>query len=135
MGLLTELFVGHDGDAKKFDAARGSGARSVKLGGLTNLEFETLWAILSAEEWNPETHALEEVASTDSTWTFKFPRAYIDRLRALDAPGISSAAKSWAATEELSCKPAEIEPVIHQLVSLARSVEDGRLDMFVWTSL
>jgi hypothetical protein len=135
MGLLTELFVATDAEAKTYDDSSADRFRGAKLGGLTNLEFETLWAILAREEWNPKTHALGEVASSDSTWTFKFPRAYIERLRAVDAQAISAAAKSWAATEELSCEPADVEPVIEQLVSLARSLDEPSLSLFVWTSL
>jgi len=135
MGLLTELFVAADADAKTYDHTSAARFKSVKLGGLTNLEFETLWAILAKQEWSPDTHALGDVASSDSTWTFKFPRAYIDTFRAVDARAISEAAKSWAATEELSCDPADIEPVIEQLVSLARSLDERNASLFVWTSL
>jgi len=106
----------------------------VKLGGLTNPEFETLWAIVSAEEWNPDSHALEEVTSDGGTWTFRFPRQYLEMLRTLDSSAISSAAGSWAETDELPCEPADVEPVIQQLVSLARSVDDPGLGLFLWTS-
>jgi hypothetical protein len=135
MGLLTELFVAADGDAKTYDHASGDRQGSVKLGGLTNLEFEMLWAVLSGEDWNPDVHGLTEVASSESTWTFKFPQAYVEALRRLDGLGISRAAKLWAATEELSCEPAELEPAIRKLVSLALSLDDRRDGLFVWTSL
>ena len=135
MGLLTELFVATDAEAKAYDHNSADRFRSAKLGGLTNLEFETLWAILAGEEWSPKIHALGDIASSNSTWTFKFPRAYIDRLRAVDAQGICDAAKWWAVTEELSCEPADLEPVIEQLVSLARSLDESNESLFVWTSL
>ena len=67
MGLLTELFVARDEEAKTYDHESAARFSSLQLGGLTNLEFETLWAILAAEEWSPETHALDEVASTEGT--------------------------------------------------------------------
>jgi len=52
----------------------------------------------------------------------------------LDSSAISSAAGSWAETDELSCEPADVEPVIQQLVSLARSFDDPGLGLFLWTS-
>jgi hypothetical protein len=108
MGLMTELFVAREDDAKMYDHTTAGRVQSVKLGGLTNLEFETLWAILLTEEWSLKTHALEQVASSKETWIFKFPQAYVDKLRSLDPPGVSRAANSWAATEELSCNPPKL---------------------------
>ena len=135
MGLTTELFVARDDEARTYDHESAGRFSSLQLSGLTNLEFETLWAILAAEEWSPETHCLQEVASTEGTWTFKFPTAYLERLRRLDPAAISAAATSWAATDELSCEPVEVEPVITQLASIARSFSDNNRGLFVWTSL
>jgi hypothetical protein len=135
MGLMTELFVARDEEAKTYDHTSAGRFSSLQLGGLTNLEFETLWAILAAKEWSAETHALHEVASTKGTWTFKFPEVYLDRLRRLEPTAISAAATSWAATDEVSCEPAEVEPVIAQLASIARSLSGGDRGLFLWTSL
>jgi hypothetical protein len=135
MGLLTELFVAREDVAKSYDLKRGRDVESVKLGGLTNLEFEILWAIVGAEEWNVKTHALEQVASTAETWTFRFPPAYVEKLRGLGASDVSTAAVAWAATEELRCKPSDVEPAITKLVALARSFADARLSLYLWTSL
>jgi hypothetical protein len=135
MGLMTELFVAREDEARIYDHASAGRFHSVQLGGLTNLEFETLWAILAAEKWNAKTYALDEVASTGGTWTFHFPLAYIAKLRELDSAGVSAAAKSWAATDELLCKPAEVEPVITKLVSIAKSIRDNDRGLFLWFSL
>jgi hypothetical protein len=135
MGLLTELFVAREKEARSYDHTSAGRLPGVQLGGLTNLEFETLWAILAGEEWSAETHALEEVASTEETWTFKFPPAYLEILRALDSSRISEAARAWAATEELSCAPADVEPVITKLATIARSFSDGDRSLFLWSSL
>jgi hypothetical protein len=135
MGLMTELFVARGDEARTYNHASAGRFHSVQLGGLTNLEFETLWAILAAEEWSANTYGLDKLASTGGTWTFKFPSAYIEKLRGLDSVGVSAAAKSWAATDELLCKPAEVEPVITQLVSIARSIRDDDRGLFLWFSL
>jgi hypothetical protein len=135
MGLMTELFVAGEDEARSYNHSSAGRFHSVQLGGLTNLEFESLWAILAAEKWNAKTFALDKVASTEGTWTFRFPLEYIERLRGLDSAGVSDAAKSWAATDELLCKPAELEPVITKLVSIARSIRDEDRGLFLWFSL
>jgi hypothetical protein len=135
MGILTELFLATDDEARAYDGDSAERFESVQLGGLTSLHFETLWSILDGKEWGPESHGLEEVRPSGHTWTFKFPAAYVERLRALDSRGTSAAAKQWAATEELACDPADVEPVIDALVSLARSLGSGDLHLFLWGSL
>lgn len=67
MGLMTELFVAEGKDAKGYDPVSSSGTERVQLGGLTTLEFETLWAILEGEEWNPEKHVLREIVAGDGS--------------------------------------------------------------------
>ncbi len=135
MGILTELFVGTDEEARSYDGDSAAGFQSVQLGGLTNLEFETLWAILEGKEWSPDSHALEEVRPSGETWTFKFPAAFVELLRRLDSEGVAAAAKRWAATEELACAPADVEHVIVALVSIAGSIGDGSRSLFLWGSL
>jgi hypothetical protein len=66
MNVLTELFVAPVESAKSYDATSGSKFERVQLGGLTNLEFETLWAIIEGEEWDAEKHQLREVTSSEN---------------------------------------------------------------------
>lgn len=79
MGLQTDLFVGSIEDARKYDGAATTALERIQLGGLTNLEFETLRAIIANETWDVNRHALEEVASTETPWTFRFPDTYVGR--------------------------------------------------------
>jgi hypothetical protein len=134
MGILTELFLATDDEARTYDGQSAERFKSVQLGGLTSLEFETLWSILDGREWSPKSHGLEEVRPSGHTWTFRFPPAYVERLSELDSSAVSAAAKRWAATEELACDPADVEPVIDTLVSLARS-RGGDRHLFLWGSL
>jgi hypothetical protein len=134
MGLLTELFVATEEQARGYDGASATGFAPVEFGGLTSLEFESLWAIVEAQEWSPDRHILKEVASGEEWGTFRFPAPYVERLRRLEPADVAAAATAWAATEEIAGDPADIEPVVRALVSLARSVEGPR-GLYVWTSL
>lgn len=135
MGLMTELFVAEDRDAKGYDPESAEGFERAELGGLTNLEFETLWSILEGEDWDPKKHGLKEVAARPESWIFRFPPSYVDRLQQLRDSDLAVAAAAWAATEEISTTPAEVAPIIGQLVALARSAAKKRQGLYVWTSL
>jgi len=134
VSLLTELFVATEADAKSYDQTSAERFSSAQFGGLTNLEFETLWAILLKEEWSAEKHALSQVAETEGSWTFRFPPAYVAKLKELEPADISAAATEWAATEEISGAASDVAPVISELATLSKSVGQGQ-GLFVWTSL
>ena len=135
MGLQTDLFLGSIEDARKYDGEATTAIERIQLGGLTNLEFETLRAIIANEAWDVNRHALEEVASTEASWTFRFPDAYVSALQSLDVAGMNSAATKWAATEEIAASPSDVLRVIESLVRLAKSAPANGGDLFVWTAL
>ena len=117
------------------DGLIGAGFERIQLGGLTNLEFETLWAIVDHEEWDAERHALEQISSTDASWTFQFPAAYVAKLQSLDADKIRKAATSWSATEEIGASPDDVLPVIESLMTLAQSASAQNRTLFMWMAL
>ena len=134
MALLTDLFVANEADAKSYDAASARRFSAAQFSGLTNLEFETLWAILLGEEWEGEKHALTPIAETESTWTFRFPPQYVLRLTQTTPREAAAAAAAWAATEEISADASDVAPIITTLIALAKSVQPSR-GLFVWTAL
>ena len=141
MGLLTELFVATESDARAYAASNGTGPlpalARVDLGDRTNVEFETLWAILESEPWDVHQHALREVskASETESWLFEFPERYVGTLKDLPPPKIGSASAAWAATDEMSTTPQVVLPIIEQLASLARMVGTRECRLFLWVSL
>jgi hypothetical protein len=135
MGLMTEIFIADEKQARTYDSLSPGAVERVQLGGLTNLEFETLWAILEGVEWDPETHALAEIVGGEEAWIHEFPAGYVEKLCKLGAQESASAAVTWAATEEISAMPEEVLPIIGQLVALARAAAARNLRLFLWTSL
>ena len=66
MSILCDLFVADPADAPHYQDALGTGDAAdhyevVSLGGLTQLQFETLWAITDGTPWSAATHAFEWV--------------------------------------------------------------------------
>ncbi|HSE25722.1 MAG TPA: hypothetical protein VLB68_28915 [Pyrinomonadaceae bacterium] len=135
MGLQTDLFLGSVEDAQNYDGKTSLNVERIQLGGLTNLEFEILRAIVAGQPWEVNRHALEQIASTDESWTFRFPAAYVSTLQALDSEAMKRAANAWAATEEIAASASDVLPVIESLVLLAKSASATGLDLFVWTAL
>jgi hypothetical protein len=135
MGLQTEVFIASRGDAARYDGLNGDSFERIQLAGLTNLEFETLWAIFDDDEWDAKRHVLKQIASTNASWTFQFPAAYLAKLQSLDANRIHEAAAAWAATDEIAASPDDVLPVIESLVTLAQSASAQNRDLFLWTAL
>ena len=135
MGMLTELFIGSEEDARTYGPASASQFDALQLGGLTDLEFGTLWAILEGVKWDAKKHVLRKVAATAEQWTFAFPESYLDRLRSLPASELPSAASMWASRPEINAGADEVEPVIEQLVQLAREATERKQSLFLWVSL
>jgi len=135
MGLQTDLFLGSIEDGQNYDGGTNMNVERIQLGGLTNLEFEILRAIVAGESWEVQRHALEQIASTEESWTFRFPPAYVKTLQALDSEAMKRAANAWAATAEIAAPPSAVLPVIESLVLLAKSASATGRDLFVWTAL
>ncbi len=135
MSLQTDLFVASEGSASKYGAVSGATYERAQLGGLTNLEFESLWAILLEQEWDVDMHSLPEVVPGDESWIHQFPASYVAKLLTLGPAEVRSAAEAWAAIEEVSATPDEMAPVIGKLIALARSADSKGQGLFLWTSL
>ena len=135
MGIVAELFVATDEEAKTYDGGAPPRFAGLQLRGLTSLDFETLWASLEGVEWGPDSPSLQVVRAEGEMWTFKFPGEYVRRLGELDVPRVAALAERWAASETLACLPEDAEPVIAALSSLARLVGEGERGLFLWGEL
>jgi hypothetical protein len=144
IGIQCELFVADPVDAPHYEDGFDDDAATdkfevVPLGGLTQLQFEMLWAITEGRPWRATTHAFEWVGDPPDvqaeTWLFRFPPAFVTRLAKLTDTEVAAITDQWARTEEIACPPEEIEPVVSSLVELARSAEGSSRGLYLWGSL
>jgi hypothetical protein len=145
MSILCELFVADPSEASKYgdrsdDSEWAADVESMAFGGMTQLNFEILWAIVEGRPWDPGTHSFEWVGDQPEgqaeTWTFRFAPAFVSLLAALKDPrAITEVTQQWARTEELNCDPEELTEVVDALVHLARSAEASGRGLFLWGSL
>ena len=132
MGLLTDLFVATESDARRYDSNAAAVTDRVQLGDLTNLPFERLWAILERTPWDVRTHALREIVGGPESFVYEFPDRYVGLLRGLTESDVAPVSAAWARTEELSATPEEVAPVIRHLTKLAGTAEGSGRKLFVW---
>ena len=147
MSILCELFVANEADALRFgeeqsdgddDEEPGSEFESLPLGGLTSLEFGTLWAIIEGRRWSRATHSLEPMREPEEmmeTWLFRFPAPFVARLALLTDAEVAAVAAKWARTEEVNSGAEEIEPVVESIGELARSAIASKRGLYLWGSL
>ncbi|WNW09846.1 hypothetical protein RRX38_01355 [Pseudomonas sp. DTU_2021_1001937_2_SI_NGA_ILE_001] len=61
------------------------------------------------------------------SWLYRFPDELTEVLAQANEVALSKASVLWSATEELSCEPEDLVPVLKDLQSLAkRAMESGK---------
>jgi hypothetical protein len=169
MGILCELFVSSRSDAFKFerrlDTATPPQYIRAEAKGLQPVDFESLWAVLVAEPFDPRRHQLEDLyfashhtsglgllkqrlliwkamakalvgADVGNTWLHRFPPALVRRLAGMEPQSMGPTAAGWLSTMKRSSRNAdELRGILLELQRLARQAEESGLSMFVWGSV
>ena len=145
MGILSDLFVADPADAIRYenDVAFAQKLPSwvpgrVQLGGLTDLQYEVLWASLEHRTWQADTHSLEmlSVRKDGGRWLFRFPSIFVARLAETDAGSLDLLAEQWIQSGELhGATAADVLPVLRELTHLARMAQADGKGLFLWGSL
>jgi hypothetical protein len=154
MGILADFFVSTTEDAllyeqllmeeKPFPANRYV---RIQSGRLTGLELGLLWAILEGVPWDVDRHLLDTQIPDDvadhiddedfevSSWTEKFPTAFVRQLSLISDGLIGAIAERWGQCEELNCAGSELTETINDLRLLAQTAIETERDLFLWGSL
>lgn len=140
MSILTELFIAEPADAASYPAKREDSSAAaryarVQLGGLLNLHFSTLWAIVESEEWDVNKHDLPSVLPPSNTWLFRFPDQFTRSLSELDESQLEEIAAQWARTEEMRCDPSDARYVLDELQGIAEKATASGKALYLWGSL
>ena len=135
MSVLADIYISRNDDAVKYDAAPEAFTERAEYKGITPLELSMLWAIMRGVEW--------DVASMDEfpcllaidggeRLIHRLPAAMASDLALLSPDRITSVTSAWAATEELSCSPEDIRPVLDDLVRLSRRAGETNQGVHLW---
>jgi hypothetical protein len=135
MSLLSDIYVSRDDEAVKYDTVPATFAERAHYNGMTPLELSTLWAIMRGVEWDDSTMddfvCLLQIGSGERL-IHRFPVAMLAALGQLTQDRVRDVTAKWAATDELACTPADIQPVVEEMVRLARSATASGRGLYLW---
>jgi len=136
MGLLADIYVSRDDEeATRYDSEPAIFKDREQYRGFTVLQLSTLWAKIKGIEW--DVSSLREfptvlVQDGGERLIHRLPMALTAQLARLTPEQISIAADQWAATDELRCAAADVEPIIEGLVRLAKAASETGRKIYVW---
>ena len=135
MSVLADIYLSRDDEAVKYDTAPDQFTQRAQYKRMTPLELSTLWSIIRGIEWDDaamdEFPCLLQIDGGERL-IHKFPAAMVAALAKLTPEQAAVATAAWAATEELNCSPADIRPVVDDMVRLAgQAIQTGN-SMFLW---
>lgn len=143
MGLMTEIFAATPAELATLPVRVGAShwPGTVLASGITDLHLAALEYLLCGGDeealYAREPEWVRE-EGPDGPWVMQLP-ADLARALARLVPGDHAAlAARWAATGDLAAArtaPADLEPLLAELVALAQSAEAHEQDLYLWMSL
>ena len=132
-GRLADLYLSRDDqEAVRYDSEPETFKDREQCRNFTELELSTLWAKIRGIEW--DVNSLDEFHSVlvkdgGERCIKRLPTTMTNELARLTPEQISPAASKWAATDEMACDAADVQPIIEGLVRLAKvaSMQDRKL--------
>jgi hypothetical protein len=135
MSVLADIYISRDDDAVKYDTAPDQFADRAQYKGFTPLELSLLWSIMRGVEGDVATmdefSCLLQIDGGERL-VHRLPAAMVSELAALPPDRVASVTAAWAATEELSCSPEDIRPVVDDLVRLSRRAVETSQSVHLW---
>lgn len=137
-GVLAEVYLAREQDALAYDSDPESFADRTQIRGVTTLELSMLGAFLRGVEWDvalmDQFICLFEQGVEERS-IYKLPVAMVADLAALSPTRIETVTPQWAGIEELGWTTSEAQPVIEDLVRLARLAIESRRNMYLWNCI
>lgn len=139
MGVSAELYVsGNDQEAAQYDLHPESFPDCERYRGFTDLELSTLWAKLRGTPW--DVALMDEfpnilLVDGGERSIHRLPSAMVIDVANLTPTQISSLSAQWAATDELRCRPEDVQPIIEGLVRLAQKAVHDRRNIYFYNAV
>lgn len=136
MGVLAEVYIASDDQqALKYDVTPDVFADRKQYRSFTALELSTLWAIMQGTDWDVELmDAFPELLGVDGgeRLVHRLPKPMIEALAKMRQEEILSSSEKWASTDELRCKPSDVQPIIEGLIQLSREASATGKAVYLW---
>ena len=143
MGLLTHLFAATSAELATLPLREGARdwPGAVLAGGITDLHLAALEEVLCGGDpailYEREPEWVRE-AGPDGPWVMQVPPPLAQALARLAPSDLPTVAARWAATDELAApqvSPADLEPLLAELLTLAHAAEAQGRTVYLWVSL
>ena len=135
MGVLADFYLSREDEAVKYDTAADEFTDRCQFKGLTVLELSTLWSIMRGVDWDvalmDEFPCLLQIDGGERLIQ-RIPAPMVSELAGLSQERIATVTTAWAATEEISGDPADIRPVVDDLVRLSRKAGESGRGLYLW---
>jgi len=135
MSVLATFYLSNDDDAPNFDAEPGRFLDRVESKGISLVELSLLWTLMRDKPWDAD--SLNEFPclldlDDGERLIHKLPKLMVAGLEALAPDQVGRLAVAWSSTEELSCEPGDIRPLIESLMLLARHAHETNRSLYLW---
>lgn len=135
MGILADIYISRDGEETEYDKKPDQFTDRAQYKGITPLELSTLWAIMRGAKWDVglmrEFPCLFEKDGGERL-IHRIPVKLVDELCRLTPEQIEDLSTKWAATDEISCPPNDIRPVVEDLARLSRRATESGRGLYLW---
>ncbi len=146
MGMLADFFVATPEQATRYANRNDEPDEGEEITALLNpceykrftgLELGTLWAILEGVPWEVGKHMPKDtvLGTEGESWLERLPDELTHLLSKATPEALAKAGSSWANTEELTCEPADLDPVLADLQRLAQQAILSGRSVYLWGCL
>jgi hypothetical protein len=136
MSTLADFFLADsDTVAAEYDGGDYDETRRAQLKQVGTLELSTLWAALEGVDWDADlVDDFDGIRTADGggNMTHRLPVRLVELLATASCDCVAAAIQRWAVTEEMACTPADLGPLIGDLIRLSRAVQRGKANLYVW---
>ena len=115
MSTLCEIYIAAEAD--------GPHLAHLDLKNITPIELSTLWDLAAGREISEEGMDRFETASEieGESVTVTIPVEFCEELTRLKQGDLAAVTAAWAETDEIQADPADIQPLIEDLVNIAEA--------------
>jgi hypothetical protein len=139
MSTLADFFLADsDTAAAEYDGGDYDDTRRAQLRQVGTLELSTLWAALEDVDWNADrVDDFDGIRMSDDggNMTHRLPVRLVELLATASFECVTTAIQRWAVTEEMACTPADLGPLMGDLIRLSRAALRDKTKLYVWNSL
>ncbi len=133
--ISSHIYIGWGKEASQYDGSAELSSERAELSRITPLELTRLWAIMRGIEWNESlVDGFERIREDNGarSMIYRFPGEIVSDLAEVMPEHIAGLARQWAASEHFAWRREATRRVIEELVRLAGSAVERKMNLYLW---